>query len=427
MVEEMNPFRMAQTQLDKVADMLKLKKGIHEYLRRPQRELTVNFPVRMDDESIQIFTGYRIQHNNAKGPYKGGIRYHPQVSLDEVRALAMWMTWKCALVNLPLGGAKGGVICNPKELSIRELERLTRRFTSEITLLIGPEKDIPAPDVYTNPQVMAWIMDTYSMGKGYAVPKAVTGKPVSIGGLLGRFAATARGCVFTIDEALRHLRYEVGEEDPEKGYRIDGTTVAVQGFGNAGSLAAQFLMNKGAKVIAVSDSKGGVLAKDGLDVDKLIEHKKKAGSVVGFEGAEESDLQDVLEVECDVLVPAALEGQITNENVENVKAKVVAEAANGPTTLEADKVLEEKGVLVVPDILANSGGVIVSYFEWVRCLQHFMCDEEEINTKLRAIVTNAFAEVLEKSDGHKVDMRTGAYLVAVERVAEAINVRGIYP
>ncbi|UCH90158.1 MAG: Glu/Leu/Phe/Val dehydrogenase, partial [Thermoplasmata archaeon] len=347
-----NPFKTAQQQIDIVAEKLDVKKGIIELLKYPQRELSVNFPVRMDNGDIKVFQGYRVQHNNARGPCKGGIRYHPDVSLDEVRALATWMTWKCAVVNIPYGGAKGGVICNPKEMSQTELERLTRRFTAEISIIIGPEKDIPAPDVYTNAQTMAWIMDTYSMNKGYSVPGVVTGKPVHIGGSLGRNEATARGCMFTIREALKAMDYKViaPEEwkkrdnpgnpgdtcdgDEGSGYRIDGATVAVQGFGNAGSIAARLLSNKGAKIIACSDSRGGIMNKDGLDVTKVIEHKAKTGSVVGFEGTEKIDNKQVLEVECDVLVPAALENVILEDNADNIKTKIVAEAANGPTVPE---------------------------------------------------------------------------------------------
>jgi glutamate dehydrogenase (NAD(P)+) len=390
MSEETNPFKIAQQQIDLVAEKLSLKKGIHEFLRLPQRELTVNFPVKMDNGEIKTFTGYRVQHNNSRGPCKGGIRYHPDVTIDEVRALATWMTWKCAVVNIPYGGAKGGVICNPKEMSQNELARLTRRFTSEISIIIGPEKDIPAPDVYTNAQTMAWIMDTYSMNKGYSVPGVITGKPISIGGSLGRREATARGCMFTIREALKGMEYKViapekwkaecseddgGNDcdgDEGTGYRIDNATVSVQGFGNAGSIAAELLSHKGAKIIAVSDSKGGVINKDGFDVDKLIAHKNNTGSVKGFvEANEECGTKDVLEVECDVLVPAALENQITEENMDNIKTKIVAEAANGPTTPPADKVLFEKKIFMIPDILSNAGGVTVSYFEWVQGLQQF--------------------------------------------------------
>lgn len=444
---ETNPFKIAQHQLDNVAERLKLKKGIHQFLRTPRRELSVNIPVRMDSGDIRVFSGYRVQHNMARGPCKGGIRYHWNVSLDEVRALAMWMTWKCATVNIPYGGAKGGIICNPKEMSQAELERLTRRFTTEISIIIGPEKDIPAPDVYTNAQTMAWIMDTYSAIKGYSVPGVVTGKPIHIGGSLGRNEATARGCMFTIREALKHFDMKVippdvwtkecsedevntclHDGDEGTGFKIDNATVAIQGFGNAGSISAALLSAKGAKVIAVSDSKGGIMNKNGFDVPKLIDHKQKTGSVMGFEEAnDELGHKDVLEVDADVLVPAALENQITEENVDNIKAKIVAEAANGPTTPEADKILYEKDIFLIPDILANAGGVTVSYFEWVQGLQQFFWSERDVNVKLRDIMIKAFHEVLNIHIEEKVDMRTAAYILAVKRVADAIEHRGIFP
>jgi glutamate dehydrogenase (NAD(P)+) len=455
MPEEINPFKIAQQQIDIVAEKLKLKKGIHEFIRWPHRELEVHFPVKLDNGDIKSFKGFRVQHNNARGPCKGGIRYHPDVTLDEVRALATWMTWKTAVVNIPYGGAKGGVICNPKEMSVGELERLTRRFTSEISIIIGPEKDIPAPDVYTDAQTMAWIMDTYSMNVGYSVPGVVTGKPLCCGGSLGRREATARGCMFTIREALKHMDYKVippekwqakckidekdeiiGEGigknvcdgDMGSGYRIDNATIAIQGFGNAGSIAADLLSHKGAKVIAVSDSKGGIINKEGFNTDKLIDHKLKTGSVLGFEEAtEEVGTKDVLEVECDVLVPAALENQITETNVDNIKAKIVAEAANGPTTPTADKVLYKKKIFLIPDILANAGGVTVSYFEWVQGLQQFFWSERDVNIKLREIMVKAFDEILKMSEKHQVDMRTAAYMLAVQRVADAIMIRGIFP
>jgi glutamate dehydrogenase (NAD(P)+) len=425
---------------------LELTNGIKKILKYPQRELTVNFPVRMDSGEITVFTGYRVQHNDSRGPCKGGIRYHPGVTLDEVKALAMWMTWKCAVVNIPYGGAKGGVICNPKEMSQKELERLTRRFTTEISIIIGPEKDIPAPDVYTNAQTMAWIMDTYSMNIGYSVPGVVTGKPIHIGGSLGRNEATARGCMFTIREALKHFDLKVippeqwqkecsvddleGDHcdgDEGTGYKLDKTAIAIQGFGNAGSISAKLLDAKGAKIVAVSDSKGGILNKEGLEIDSLFEHKAKTGSVVGFEGTEQLEPKEVLEIDCDVLIPAALENQITEENADNIKAKIVAEAANGPTIPEADKILLEKDVFLIPDILANAGGVTVSYFEWVQGLQQFFWSERDVNVRLREIMIKAFHEVLDMSMKEKVDMRTGAYMVAVRRVADAITHRGIFP
>jgi glutamate dehydrogenase (NAD(P)+) len=443
---KINPFTNALEQLEKASQRLNLEEGIIRILKNPKRELTVNFPVKMDNGELKVFTGYRVQHNDARGPFKGGIRYHWNVSLDEVRALAMWMTWKCAVVNIPYGGAKGGVICNPKEMSNSELERLTRRFTSEISFIIGPEKDIPAPDVYTNAQTMAWIMDTYSMNHGHSVLGVVTGKPIPIGGSLGRNEATARGCLFTIREALKHMDYKViapekwqkecdidsiGEEvcdgDLGTGHRLDLPTVAIQGFGNAGANAANLLEKKGAKIIAVSDSRGGILNKDGLDVQKVIKHKEETGSVVGFEGADKLDPKEVLEVECDILVPAALENQITKENVENIRVKIVAEAANGPTTPEADRILYERDIFLIPDILANAGGVTVSYFEWVQGLQSFFWSERDVNVKLRDIMIQAFEEVYHTSQLHDVDMRTGAYMCAVKRVSEAITHRGIFP
>jgi glutamate dehydrogenase (NAD(P)+) len=443
---ESNPYKIAQKQLENVTERLELTKGIRAILKYPQRELTVNFPVRMDSGEIRVFTGYRVQHNDSRGPCKGGIRYHPGVTLDEVKALAMWMTWKCAVVNIPYGGAKGGVICNPKEMSQKELEGLTRRFTTEISIIIGPEKDIPAPDVYTNAQTMAWIMDTYSMNIGYSVPGVVTGKPIHIGGSLGRNEATARGCMFTIREALKHFDMKVippeqwqkeceeGEiegdycdGDEGTGYKLDKALVAIQGFGNAGSISAKLLSAKGAKIIAVSDSKGGILNKDGLEIDSLLEHKAKTGSVVGFDGTEQLEPKQVLEVDCDVLIPAALENQITEENADNIKAKIVAEAANGPTIPEADKILNEKNIFLIPDILANAGGVTVSYFEWVQGLQQFFWSERDVNVRLREIMIKAFHEVLDMSLKEKVDMRTGAYMLAVRRVADAITHRGIFP
>lgn len=439
-----NPYEIAKQQIEIAAKKAGIDEAMVEWLKKPRRELTVNFPVKMDDGSTKIFTGYRVQHSMARGPCKGGIRYHPDVTLDEVRALAIWMTMKTAVVGIPYSGAKGGVICNPKEMSQGELERLTRRYTSEISIIIGPERDIPAPDVYTNPQTMAWIMDTYSMNKGYAVPAVVTGKPLSIGGSQGRAEATGRGVMFTVREALKHLNYkvlapnnwhkkvEVGEVniadgDEGTGYRIDGATVAVQGFGNVGYVSANLLRRKGAKVIAASDSKGGVLNPEGLDIDKLIEYKRRTGSVLGFKGTEKIAGKDLLELECDVLIPAALENQITKDNADNIKAKIVAEGANGPTTPEADKIFFEKNVFLIPDVLANAGGVVVSYFEWVQGLQQHFWSEREINVKLRDIMIDAFNRVLKVSKDKKVNMREAAYILALKEVVDAIKIRGIYP
>ncbi|HEY1653921.1 MAG TPA: Glu/Leu/Phe/Val dehydrogenase [Candidatus Tumulicola sp.] len=411
-----NVWEMAQRQLDEVARVIGLNDSIHGYLRQPKRVLEVSVPARMDDGTFRIFTGYRVQHNMARGPGKGGIRFHPDVTLDEVKALAMWMTWKCALVNIPFGGAKGGVICNPKAMSMQELENLTRRFTSEIAIIIGPEKDIPAPDVYTTPQIMAWIMDTFSMQAGFSIPGVVTGKPISIGGSLGRDKATARGCLYVVDEAMAVLRKP-----------IEGSRVAIQGFGNAGMYAAQLMEQRGYRVVAVSDSAGGVANPQGLDSRRLTAHKLETGSVVGFTGGERVGNREVLEYDCDVLVPAALEKVITVENAPRIQAKIVAEAANGPTLPAADEILYERGIMVLPDILANAGGVTVSYFEWVQDLQANFWEEDEINERLKRIMTRAFREAHEQAQRHGVSMRTGAYCVAVERVAEATKLRGLYP
>jgi len=411
-----NPWTIAQHQFDIAADALDLQSGIRAILRVPQRELTVNFPVKLDDGSIAVFTGYRVHHNAARGPTKGGIRYHPDTNLDEVRALAMWMTWKCAVVNIPFGGAKGGVICNPKQLSLAELERLTRRYTAEISILIGPEKDIPAPDVNTTPQVMAWIMDTFSMHRGYTVPAVVTGKPIHIGGSRGRNEATARGTTIVIREAAR-----------EHSLIIAGAKVAIQGYGNAGSIAAQLLHEMGATVIAVSDSKGGIFHPGGLDPAAVLHYKGANGTVVGFPETDRISNAELLELPCDILVPAALENQITGANAGQIKARIVAEAANGPTTPEADEILYDRGVLVLPDVLANAGGVTVSYFEWVQDLQDFFWAEREVNEKLEQVMVASYEHVRAIAEQRKVHMRTAAYLLAVQRVAEATMTRGIYP
>jgi glutamate dehydrogenase (NAD(P)+) len=413
---QQNVWEMAQQQLDDVARLIGLNESIHGFLREPKRVLEVSVPVRMDSGGFRMFKGYRVQHNMARGPSKGGIRFHPDVSLDEVKALAMWMTWKCSLVNIPFGGAKGGVICDPKNMSMQELENLTRRFTSEISIIIGPDKDIPAPDVYTTPQVMAWIMDTYSMQCGYSVPGVVTGKPVAIGGSLGRDKATARGCLYVVDEAMR-----------TKGLPIDGARVAIQGFGNAGMHAADLMQKAGYTIVAISDSRGGVANPKGLDISGAIAHKTETGSVVGFTGGERISNKDVLEYDCDVLVPAALEKVITQENAPKIRAKIIAEAANGPTLPEADKILFERGIMVLPDILANAGGVTVSYFEWVQDLQENFWEEDEINDRLKRKMTRAFKETYEQAQRHGIDMRRGAYAVAVSRVAEATKLRGLYP
>ncbi|MFL5713370.1 MAG: Glu/Leu/Phe/Val family dehydrogenase, partial [Chloroflexota bacterium] len=375
-----------------------------------------HFPVHMDDGSVEVFTGYRVQHNLGRGPAKGGIRYHQDVSLDEVKALAMWMTWKCAVVGIPYGGGKGGVIVDPKQLSKKELEGLTRRFFTEIEILVGPEKDIPAPDVNTNAQIMAWMMDTYSMHAGYTVPGVVTGKPISLGGSEGRNEATARGCVYTIVEAARHLGMDLAK-----------ARVAVQGFGNAGSIAARLIEEEGSTVVAVSDSTGGIHNARGLDVAKVINWKSEHGTVQGFPGATDITNAQVLEVDCDILIPAALENQITSRNAGRIKARLVAEAANGPTTPDADEILFKNGVFLIPDILCNAGGVTVSYFEWVQDLNRDHWSELVVNAKLKDIMVNAFAETLAMSTRESVNMRTAAYLLAVKRVADAMEMRGLYP
>ena len=403
-------------QFDYAAEKCGIEPGMCEVLRRPRRALSLSLPVKMDDGSIRVFEGFRVQHNSARGPCKGGIRYHPNVTFDEVKALATWMTWKCAIVNIPFGGAKGGIVCDPRELSRNELEHLTRRYAYEISPLIGPDKDIPAPDVYTDAQVMAWIMDTYSMTHGSSAPGVVTGKPLFLGGSLGRNEATARGCLFTIRAACDVV-----------GLKLNGATVAIQGFGNAGSIAAQLLSREGAKIIAISDSHGGVHNALGLNVEELIRHKQESGSVAGFPGTEPISSEAVLELACDVLIPAALENQITLQNADRVKARIVAEAANGPTTPDADLVLYHRGIMVIPDVLANAGGVTVSYFEWVQDLQELFWDEDDVNRRLERVMTKAFADVLAAATKHNVEMRTGAYILAIDRVANAMRTRGIWP
>jgi glutamate dehydrogenase (NAD(P)+) len=411
-----DPWLNAQRQFDAAADLLKLDEGVRGFLREPQRQLIVNFPVKMDDGSIRMFEGYRVQHSLIRGPAKGGIRYHPQVTLSEVKALAMWMTWKCAVVGIPFGGGKGGVIVDPKQLSLQELERLTRRYASEISVLIGPERDIPAPDVNTTPQVMAWIMDTVSMAAGYSVQAVVTGKPLAVGGSQGRNAATGRGCAVVALEACRVLG-----RDPHE------LSVAVQGFGNAGSIAAGLMAGDGFSIRAVSDTKGGIYREAGLDVAAVVAHKQRTGSVVGFPGTRPISNTEILEAPVDVLVPAALENQITAANAGRVPAKLILEAANGPTTPDADDILYRRGVTLVPDIVANAGGVTVSYFEWVQDLQSFFWEEEEINQRLAKIMRNAFATSWDTARELGVPLRLGAYAVAVQRVAEATSTRGIYP
>jgi glutamate dehydrogenase (NAD(P)+) len=407
---------MAQAQFTAAADRLKLSDDLRAILSEPKRELIVHFPVRMDNGSIRMFTGFRVQHNVNRGPAKGGIRYDAQVTLDEVKALAMWMTWKCAVVDIPYGGAKGGVICNPKELSNAELERLTRRYATEISLLIGPHSDIPAPDVNTNPQVMAWIMDTYSMHAGYTVPAVVTGKPLAIGGSEGRVEATATGVAAMVEMAARDMRMS-----------LEGARVAVQGFGNAGSIAAKLLHKKGCRIVAVSDTGGGIYDEHGLDPDRVLLHKQEHSTVVGYAGAQTVSIEGVLEVPCDILIPAATENQLTGHNAPNVQARLIAEAANGPTTPEADRIFFERGVRVIPDILANAAGVTVSYFEWVQDLQSFFWTSDQIAEKLSHVMTQAYGEVSTLAERERCDMRLAAYMLAISRVANATQLRGVYP
>ncbi|MBN1270289.1 MAG: Glu/Leu/Phe/Val dehydrogenase [Kiritimatiellae bacterium] len=420
---EFNPWKMACQQLDTVANKINLDPGIHAKLSHCKRALIVSVPIRMDDGSVRVFEGYRVQHNLERGPAKGGIRYHPDVTLDEVKALAMWMTWKCAVVGIPYGGAKGGVVCDPTKMSLQEIEKLTRRFTSEISIIIGPEKDIPAPDVNTNAQVMSWIMDTYSMNVGYSAPGVVTGKPIDIGGSEGRLTATGRGAMIVVREALKHLKMT-----PAK------CTVAVQGFGNVGSATAQFLQEIGCKIVGISDMHGGLFNPKGIDVPKLMQHVKSSPgkSLQGFRGADfvgsvTKANEELFKLKVDILAPCALENQITKDNAKHIQAKILAEGANGPTTPEADRILFEKGVFVLPDILANAGGVTVSYFEWVQDLQSHFWELEGINKELTRIMTKGFRDVVAIAEKEKCDMRLAAYILAVQRVARAVELRGIYP
>jgi len=414
--EDLNPFRISQIQFDIAAEYLKLDPGLRQILRTPKRVLEVSIPTKMDNGQLKVFSGFRVQHNIARGPAKGGIRYHPNVTLDEVKALAAWMTWKTATVNIPYGGGKGGVICDPKRMSKGELERMTRRFASEILPIIGPERDIPAPDVYTDAQTMAWIMDTYSMTVGYSALGIVTGKPVSLGGSLGRNEATARGCLYVTEEACR-----------VKKVSLRGATVAIQGFGNAGAIAARLFAEKKTKIVAVSDSRGGVYNSRGIDPSKALRYKERSGTVVGMPGASRISNDDLLALKCDILIPAALENVITLHNADQIKAKIVAEAANGPTTPHADEVLARKGILVVPDILANAGGVTVSYFEWAQDLQGYFWQENEVNARLEMVMKRSFGDVYETMRKYHTHMRAAAYILAVGRVADATVVRGLFP
>jgi glutamate dehydrogenase (NAD(P)+) len=414
--ESRDLFDVAVEQFTIAADLLGLDDAMRKILSHCQRELTVNFPVEMDDGSVEVFTGYRVQHNSGPGPTKGGIRYHESVTISEVKALAMWMTWKCAVVGLPFGGAKGGVRLNPKLLSQSELQNLTRRYTTEIQPFIGPNEDIPAPDVNTNPQIMAWLMDTYSMNIGHSVPGVVTGKPIVLGGSEGRSEATGRGCVFAIENAARVLDLD-----------LEKSRTAVQGFGNAGSVAARLMAELGSPVVAVSDSRGGIYNPNGLDLAAVAAHKSRTGSVVGMPGTENVTNEELLLLPVEILIPAALENQISADNAPRIQAKLIAEAANGPTTPEADDILFERGVFVLPDIYANAGGVTVSYFEWVQALQAFPWTEHEVNERLRRIMNKSFTSIYGTATKLNVHMRSAALVRAIDRVAEFTRLRGIYP
>lgn len=409
-------YEQVLTNFDKAADALNLEDNVRERIKYPERELIVNFPVKMSNGNVKVFTGYRVQHNTAIGPAKGGIRFHPESTLEEVRALATLMTWKCSVAGIPFGGGKGAVTCNAKDLTAFELEGITRRYTSEISIMIGPERDIPAPDMYTNPQTMAWIMDTYSMTKGYSIPGVVTGKPLEVGGSLGRNEATARGCVYVIKEACDTF-----------GMTMNKTTTAIQGFGNVGGIAAKLIDEMGSKVIAVSDSKCGVMNENGLDIEALMKHKRYNGSVKNFPGADNITNEELLELDVDILIPAAFEGAINTDNATKIKAKIIGEAANAPITPKADKLLETRGIFIIPDILANSGGVTVSYFEWVQNFQHLFWTEDDVNNRLKTIITKAFQDIFKISKTQNVDMRLAANMLAIGRVANAVKLRGIYP
>ncbi len=411
-----NPLDSALHQLAKAAEHLNLDSGIYEVLKHPKRALIASIPVRMDNGEVKVFSGCRVQYNDARGPFKGGVRYHPDVTLDEITALAMLMTWKCAVVDIPYGGSKGGVCCNPKQMSLNELERLTRRYTTMILDIIGPRRDVPAPDVYTDEQTMAWIMDTYSLFKGYSVPESVTGKPLILGGFKQREEATSRGVAVCIQEAVRNLKM-----------KLKDSAVVIQGFGSVGWNLARILHEQGCRIVAVSDSKGGIHSAKGVDPLKVLEHKNKAGSVIGYGGSEMVSNDELLELPCDILAPAALESQITKENAHRIEAKILAEAANGPTTPEADKILIEKQIFIIPDILDNSGGVTSSYFEWVQNLTRERWSELEANSKLENMMVQAFNDVLDISKKREIDMRTAALILGVGRVAEAIQKLGLWP
>ena len=413
--KELDPLENARLQFEEAAARLKLDPAFLQIIKEPRRVTIVKLPVHMDDGSIHLFTGYRVQHSIIRGPAKGGIRYHPDVTLEEVMALAAWMTWKCAVVKIPFGGGKGGIVCDPPKMSMAELERLTRRYTADLIDVFGPESDVPAPDVNTNEQTMAWIMDTYSMHARHTVTSVVTGKPLALGGSLGRREATGRGVLFCVREAAKRI-----------GLDLKGATVVVQGFGNVGSVAADLLSKDGAKIIAVSDVGGGIQDPKGLDIPALVHHVAQHKTVVGYPGATPIDGKKILELPCDILIPAALENQITQANAARIHARIIAEGANGPTTTQADKILNKNGILVIPDILANSGGVTVSYFEWVQDRQGLFWREEEVNTRLEQIMVDAFHDVATMADEHKVSFRVAAFMLAIKRVVDAIQLRGVY-
>jgi glutamate dehydrogenase (NAD(P)+) len=414
-LNEENPFEAMMSRFDRAAQLLDLEPGIYKILRHPEKQLTVSIPVQLDNGEVEVFTGHRVLYNTSRGPAKGGIRFDMQVTLEEVKALAAWMTWKCAVVNIPFGGAKGGVVCDPLKMSAGELERLTRRYTAGIMSLLGPDSDVPAPDVNTNERVMAWVMDTYSMRVGHTVTSVVTGKPVEMGGSLGRREATGRGCMIVTREALAQL-----------GMSIKGATVAIQGFGNVGSVTAQLMQREGAKIVAIGDRAGSIYNANGVDVDAAIAYVKSHGTLEGFDQGDEIDNDELLTLDVDVLVPAALENVITTKNAGKIRAKIICEGANGPTTAAADSILDEKGIFVIPDILANAGGVTVSYFEWVQDRGGYFWSEETVNERLTDIMTRSFRDVVTLAKQHKVNMRTAAYMLSISRVATVHKLRGIY-
>jgi glutamate dehydrogenase (NAD(P)+) len=413
--QEINPWEAQEARFNLAARKLNLEEGLWKMLRTPSREVIVHFPVAMDNGKIEMFTGFRVQHSIARGPCKGGIRYSPVVTLDEVRALASWMTWKCAVVNIPFGGAKGGVICDPKKMSQGELERMTRRYTSEIIDFIGPEKDVPAPDMNTNEQTMAWIMDTYSMHMGRTVTSVVTGKPLNIGGSRGRIEATGRGVRTVCDEAMRYLKMP-----------IDGCRVVIQGFGNVGSNAASLMMERGYKIVGIAELDGGLENPNGIDIHQLLDYRRRNNTTLGFRGAEAVPSEELMESECEILIPAATENVITSRNADKIKARVVVEGANGPTTAVADDILAEKRIFIVPDILANAGGVTASYFEWVQDRQGYFWKEAVLNEQMETILRDSFDDVVRYSEAHNVNNRIAAYMLAIDRVASTIKQRGIY-